>query len=103
MRSVINVTQVFEIEREPWGSANILIVVNYGVYKCTCLVIRDEYMCNTRHAFVYDSHVKPLHQWKCCGDLIDNRSDEHFCVLEKKGIQKMLKLRHALKFVLQDC
>ena len=56
-----------------------------------------EYNLWTNHAFVYDSHYKPLHQTKCCGVLIDNRADAPFCVL--KGIDRASKkqLDHALK------
>ena len=44
-----------------------------------------------------DSHFKPLHQSKCCGDLIDNRVDAPICVLEDKDREKNINLRHALK------
>ena len=46
---------------------------------------------------VYDSHFKPLHQSKCCGDLIDNRDDAPILVLEDNDKDTKLNLRHALK------
>ena len=58
----MNVNPVFEIEIEPWGAASIIIIVNKGVYICTCSFRSDEYMSKTKHAFVYDSHFKPLQQ-----------------------------------------
>ena len=54
-------TPVSGIEREYWGAASILRRVNYGVYICTCSVRYYGYKCNTKHAFVYESHFKPLH------------------------------------------
>ena len=62
MRSVMKVTPVIKMERESWGAANIIRRVNNGVCICTCSVRSDEYMCQTKHAFVYDSHLKPFHQ-----------------------------------------
>ena len=50
----------------------------------TCNVQSVEYKCCTKHAFVYDSHLKTLHQTKCYGVLIDNRYDAPICVLEGK-------------------
>ena len=44
------------------SAASILRRVNSGLYICTCSVRYDEYKCNTKHAFVFDSHFKPLHQ-----------------------------------------
>ena len=41
VRSVMNVTPVFHIEREPWGDSSIL-KVNYVVYICTCSVRSNE-------------------------------------------------------------
>ena len=38
----------------------------------------------TKHAFVYDSHYKPLHKTEFYGVLIDNRADAPICVLENK-------------------
>ena len=58
--------------------------MNAGVFICTCNVQSVEYNCCKKHAFVYDSHFKPLHQTKCCGVLIDNRADAPICVLEDK-------------------
>ena len=97
VRNVMRLTPVLGIEREPWGLACIIRKVNYGVYICKCYVKYDEYDCWTKHAFIYDSHFKPLHQSKCCGAIIDNRSDAPICVLEDKDIEKNLNLRHALK------
>ena len=48
----MNVTLVDIIEREYWGEASILRIVNGGVYICTCSVRSDEYMCKTKHEFV---------------------------------------------------
>ena len=62
VRNVMRVTPVSGIEIEPWGAASILRRVNYGVYICTCSVISDEYKCNKKHSFVYDSQFKPLNQ-----------------------------------------
>ena len=84
MRNVMRVTPVFGIEIEPWVEACIMIKVNDGVYICICNVKSDEYECWTKHAFVYDSHFKPLYQSKCCGDLLDNWSGSPIFVLEHK-------------------
>ena len=62
-------------------------MVNDVVLICTCNVKSDEYNCWTKHAFVYDSYFKTLHQSKCCGDLIDNISDASICVLEDNEIE----------------
>ena len=62
MRSVMKMTPVYYIEREPWSTGSILRRVNDGVYRFICSIRYDEYMCKTKHAFVYDSHFKPLHQ-----------------------------------------
>ena len=48
------------------------------------------------------SNFKPLHQSKCCGALIDNRSDAPICVLEDKEGEKNLNLIHARKMFLVD-
>ena len=50
-----------------------------------------------KHAFVYDSHFKPLHQSKYFGDIIYNRVDAPSCVLQNNDRQTKLDLRHALK------
>ena len=71
-------------------------IFNDGVFICTCNVKSDEYNFWGKHAFVYDSHIKPLHQSKCCRDLIDNISDAPICVLEDKDIKTNKKLIHAL-------
>ena len=90
-------TVVYGIERVPWGPASILKRVNDGVFICTFNVESDEYDCWTKHAFVYDSHLKPLHQTKCCGVLIYNRADAPICVLEDKDRETKKHLRHDLK------
>ena len=58
VRTVMNVTQEFQIEREPWGAASILIKVYDGIYIGPCSVISDEYRCKEKDAFFYDSHFK---------------------------------------------
>ena len=58
--SVMKVTPVSGIEREPWGAATILRRVNDGVYICTCSFRYYEYKCKTKHVLVYDSQFKPL-------------------------------------------
>ena len=42
VRSVINVTPFFQIEREPWGGTSNLKTVSVGVYMCSCSFISDE-------------------------------------------------------------
>ena len=84
MRNVMKVTPVSGIQREPWGSACILRIINDGVFICTCNFKSDEYKFCTKHAFVYYGYLKPLHQYKFCGDIIDNRADAHIFVLEDK-------------------
>ena len=74
----MRVTPVFAIEGEPWGASCILRKVNDGVYICICNVKSDKYKCWTKHAFVYDSHSKPLHQQKICGGLIANKANAPF-------------------------
>ena len=81
VRNVMRVTTVSGIEIEPWEVASILRRVNDGVYICTSSVRSDEYKCKTKNAFVFDGHFKPLHQSKCCGDIVYNRADETICVL----------------------
>ena len=71
-------------------------IVNDGVFICTYNVKYDEYNFWTKHAVFYDSHFKPLHQSKCCGDLIDNRADAPICVLGDKDRKTRKKLRHYL-------
>ena len=63
---------------------------------CKCNIESNEYNCWGKHAFIYDSHFKPLHQLKCCGTLIDNRDDAPICVLEDKDRATNKKSRHAL-------
>ena len=77
----MNITPVSGIEEVALGAASIPKTVNDGVYICACNVKNVEYNLWTNHAFVYDSHYKPLHQTKCCGVLIDNRADAPICVL----------------------
>ena len=84
VRNVMNMTLVSEIERVAWEAASSPRRVNDGVFICTCNVQYFEYNCWTKHAFVYDSHFKLLHQTKCCGVLIGNRDDAPICVLEEK-------------------
>ena len=62
--------------------------MNDGVYICVCNVQNVKYNLWKRHAFVYDSHYKPLHRTDCCGGLIDNRADAHICFLENKDRAK---------------
>ena len=74
-----------------------MITVNDGVYICKCNVQSVEYKLWTKHAFVYESHYKPLHQTKCCGVLIDNRADAPICVLEGKDRESKKQFNRALK------
>ena len=67
---VMNMNSVSGIDQLPWGEASILRTVNDGVYIYKCNVRNIEYDLWKKHAFVYDSHYKPLHQTKCCGVLI---------------------------------
>ena len=97
VRNVMKVTPVSGIERVAWGPSSIMKTVNDGVYICTCNVQSVEYNCWTRYAFFYESHFKPLHQTKCCGVLINNRSDAPIFVLEDKERESKKKLDHALK------
>ena len=53
-------------------------------------------MCKTKHAFVYDSHFKPLNKPKRCGDPIYNREYAHICVLEDKDRGTKINLIHSL-------
>ena len=46
-----------------------------------------------------DSHFKTLHQSKCFGDLIDNRSNAPIYVVEDKEREKHLNLRYELRDV----
>ena len=55
MRNIMRVTPVSRIEREPWGAAIILGIVNDGVYVCTCSVRYDKYNCKTKHSFFLQS------------------------------------------------
>ena len=80
----MKVTSVSGIDQVAWGAASILRTVNDGVYICTCNVQSVEYNCWTKHAFVYDSNYKSLHETECYGVLIDNRSDAPIFVLEDK-------------------
>ena len=60
-------------------------------------------MCKEKHTFVYDSHLKLLHELKCCGALIDNKSDATIFVLEDNDIKTKFYLKHALNISLVDC
>ena len=93
----MNITPVSGIEEVSWGAASILRTVNDWVYICKCNVKNVEYDLWTKHAFVYDSHYKPMHQNKFCGVLIDNRADTPICVLEDKDRESKKQLDHALK------
>ena len=84
MRNVIKVTPVSEIEQIAWVSASIMRRVNDRFFICTYNVQCVKYNCWKKHAFVYVSHFKPLHQTKCCGVIVDNRADAPICVLEDK-------------------
>ena len=101
VRSVMNVTPVFQIEIELWGKTSILRKVNNEVYIFSCSVRYKEYMCKTKHEheLVYDIHFKHLHQSKCCGSLIDNRVDAPICVMGDKDRETKLNLEHALKTI----
>ena len=35
-----------------------------------------------KHAFIYNSHFKPFHKPKRCGDLIDNKSDAPIYIID---------------------
>ena len=59
VRNVMRVTPVSRIEREPWGAASILRIVNGGLYINICTFKYDEYKCCTKNAFIFDSHFKP--------------------------------------------
>ena len=54
-------------------------------------------MCNTNHAFVYDSNLKPLHQPKYYGALIHNRVYAPICVLDENEGVTMLNLKPGLR------
>ena len=69
------------------------------MYICTCSVRSDKYKCMKKHAFIFDSHLKPLHQSNCCGDIIDNRADEPIFVLEDKEREININFRYALKYI----
>ena len=81
LRSFVNGTEILKIEREHWGASCILRTVNAGVYISSCSVRSQQYMCKTRHAFIYASNFIPLHQSRCCEALIDNIVDVPICVL----------------------
>ena len=97
VRNIIRVIPVTAIEREPWREASILRRFNVGVHICTCEVEYNEYNFWTKHAFVFDSHFKPLNQSKYFLGLIDNRADAPICVLEGKERKKKMILRNALR------
>ena len=93
----MNITLVLGIEEVPWGAASILRRVNDGVYICVCNVENVKYDLWTKHAFVYDSHYKPLHKTECCGVLIDNRADAPIFVLEDNDRASKRDLHLALR------
>ena len=97
VRIVMKVTPVIIIEREYWGASSILRRVNDGVHICTYSVRSYECMCKTKHAFVYDSHFKPLRQSKFCGDIIDNRAYEPIFFMEDNDRGTKINSKHALK------
>ena len=80
----MNITPISGIEEVAWDAASIMKTVNDGVYICVCNVHNVKYDLWAKHAFVYDSHYKPLHRTDFCGVLIDNRDDAPICVLENK-------------------
>ena len=45
----------------------------------------------------FDGHFKPFHQSKCCGDLIDNRTDEPIYVLDDDDRESKNSLKNSLK------
>ena len=59
-RNVMNITPVPVIEEVAWGEVSIPRRVNDGVYICVCNVHNVKYDLLKKHAFVYDSHYKPL-------------------------------------------
>ena len=69
------------------------------MFICTCNVKYDEYNCWGKHAFVYDSHFKHLHQSKYCGDLVDNRADAPIFVLKDKDRERNHNLKYSLKYL----
>ena len=97
VRNVMKITPVLGIEEVPWGAASILRRVNDGVYICVCNVHNVKNDLWKNHAFVYDSHYKPLHQTECCGVLLDNRADAPICVLEDNDIASKKDLHLALR------
>ena len=94
----MTVTPVLNIEWEPLGAYCILRKVNDRVYICPCSVRYKYYICKTKHALIYDSHFKHLHEPKGCGAIIDNRSDSPICVMGDNDIETNIYLKHALKF-----
>ena len=97
VRNVMNITPVLRIEEVAWSAVSILRRVNDGVYICVYNVHNVKYDLWTKHAFVYDSHYKPLHKTECCGVLIDNRADAPICVLEDTDRATKKDLHYALK------
>ena len=53
----------------------------------------------TKHALVFDSHLKNLYRLKRCWDIIDNRNDAPICVLQDKRREKNMNLRYSLKYL----
>ena len=71
--------------------------MNDGGYICVCNAQNVKYNLWTNHAFVYDSHYKPLHKTECYWVLIDNRADATICVLEDKDRASKRDLDLALR------
>ena len=93
----MNITPVSGIEEVAWGAVSIIRRVNDGVYICVCNVQNVKYNFWTKHAFIYDSHYKPLHKTEFYGVLIDNRADAPICVLEEKDRASKKDFHHALR------
>ena len=83
MRNFNIVTPVLNIEGEQCGACSILIKFDDGVYICSCSFRYERYLCKKKYAFVYNSNLKPLHQPKCCGCVLDNREDAPICVVDE--------------------
>ena len=49
--------------------------------------------------FLYDNHFRPLHQPKCCWDIVDNRAYVPICVLDDNDRETKISLKHTLKII----
>ena len=58
--SVMNILPVQEIEINKWGANIIILKIDDGLYIFTCTVKLFENKIQTKHAFVYESHLKQL-------------------------------------------